>query len=177
MKQLPGERPALAGWLVKTNAEGESITATGEPRRPDRKRSSFVLRTLSFLLFMHCPACHAENANEAATCTACGGSLRNDSTPSSAAPPSPPARCSGSRRCAPADEGEATDRQRRASRAFRLSLWSLVPGLGLLLAPVAFVLGCLIVPSCRATIWLAARPEWPLSLARRSRSPNGSASS
>ena len=33
----------------------------------------------------------------------------------------------------------------RRSRAFRLSLWSLVPGLGLLLAPVAFVLGCLIV--------------------------------
>ncbi|HWG44976.1 MAG TPA: hypothetical protein VN688_19560 [Gemmataceae bacterium] len=54
-------------------------------------------------------------------------------------------RRSGSRRRNTVDEGEAAERNHRAARAFRLSLWSLVPGLGLLLGPVAFVLGCLIV--------------------------------
>jgi len=94
---------------------------------------------------MHCPACHAENAAEAVTCSACGGSLRSDSIPASAAPPSQSVRRSGSRRRNTVDEGEAAERNHRAARAFRLSLWSLVPGLGLLLGPVAFVLGCLIV--------------------------------
>jgi len=43
------------------------------------------------------------------------------------------------------DEGEAVGRNQMAARAFRLSLWSLVPGLGLLLGPAALVLGCLVV--------------------------------
>jgi hypothetical protein len=119
---------------------------------------------------MHCPACHAENAADAVACTACGASLRSNSPGNANLPigadiapnlpmdntasanreigtpnPNQAVRRSGSRRRAPANEGEAAERNHRAARAFRLSLWSLVPGLGLFLGPVAFVLGCLVV--------------------------------
>ncbi len=85
---------------------------------------------------MNCPTCHAENAAEAVTCTRCGRSLQVNGDRS--------ARRSGSRRrSSEAAEAAVTDTNNPAAwRAYRVSLWSVVPGLGLLLGPVATVLGC-----------------------------------
>jgi hypothetical protein len=95
---------------------------------------------------MRCPACHAENAAGADRCVACGAPL--------AAPPSPEKegrpgrRGSGSRRRVSSEDDpsaaepwEATTPAAR--RAYRLALLSLVPGLGLVLGPLAVLLGCL----------------------------------
>ncbi len=43
---------------------------------------------------------------------------------------------------------ETEARQRLAKRAYRLSLLGLIPGLGLVLGPVAFVMGALLRRSC-----------------------------
>ncbi len=88
---------------------------------------------------MDCPACHTENRVEAVTCSACGSPLRADP-----APPRSSERRSGTRRRGNPDEGETAgnDTDPAAWRAYRLSLWSLIPGVGLLLGPVAVVLGC-----------------------------------
>jgi hypothetical protein len=96
---------------------------------------------------MVCPTCHTENTAEAVTCSACGASLRPDSSSSSAVPPSKPGRRSGSRRRThPEEDGTAGDDQDpSARRAYRLSLWSLLPGVGLFLGPIAVLLGCLAV--------------------------------
>jgi hypothetical protein len=90
---------------------------------------------------MNCPACQTENAAEALTCSNCGRSLRADSA-------APPGRRSGSRRrnsnggdAAVADESDNP----AAWRAYRVALWSLVPGLGLVLGPAAVVLAWLAV--------------------------------
>lgn len=81
---------------------------------------------------MNCPACHAENTSEAAVCSACGRSLRDR----------PARRSSPRRRNNDAAEAAAVDSNNPAAwRAYRVSLWSIVPGLGLLLGPVAAVLG------------------------------------
>lgn len=92
---------------------------------------------------MNCPACHAENASDAAVCTACGRSLRNGADR--------PARRSSSRRRNnnnAAAEAAAVDSNNPAAwRAYRVALWSIVPGLGLFLGPVAAVLGCRAVRS------------------------------
>jgi hypothetical protein len=92
---------------------------------------------------MNCPACHAENAAESVTCSACGKPLRPSSASSHTVPPDRPSRRSGSRRRGAADEGEGagSDTDPAAWRAYRVSLWSLVPGLGLLLGPAAVMLG------------------------------------
>ena len=81
---------------------------------------------------MDCPSCHAKNVVESATCAACGGSLR----------PSAPRRRSGSRR-RNAEGSESADDSNNptAWRAYRVALWSIVPGLGLLLGPLAMLLG------------------------------------
>ncbi len=93
---------------------------------------------------MHCPSCHAENAAEADACSACGAPLRRDS-----AVPSKAARRSGSRRRVQTDQGDASatenDHDPSARRAYRVSLLALVPGLGLILGPIAVILGCLAV--------------------------------
>ena len=85
---------------------------------------------------MNCPACHAENSSEALTCATCGRLLRVNSERS--------ARRSGSRRrSSESAEAAVTDTNNPAAwRAYRVSLWSVVPGLGLMLGPVATVLGC-----------------------------------
>lgn len=90
---------------------------------------------------MNCPSCHAENASDALTCAACGRSLR--------AHADRPGRSSGSRRRnGEAAETAIVDSDNPAVwRAYRVSLWSIVPGLGLLLGPLAMVLGCLAVRS------------------------------
>jgi hypothetical protein len=91
---------------------------------------------------MRCSACQAENPPDASRCAACGAAL--------AAPP-PPARprpSSGRRGLA-----EDTDTpfgplppagpNRTALLAYRLAVAGLVPGLGLLLGPLALALGWL----------------------------------
>jgi hypothetical protein len=85
---------------------------------------------------MNCPACHAENSSGAVSCVTCGCSLPANSERS--------ARRSGSRRRnSEAAVAAVTDTNNPAAwRAYRVSLWSVVPGLGLLLGPVATVLGC-----------------------------------
>lgn len=85
---------------------------------------------------MNCPSCHAVNTSEAVACATCGYSLR--------ASDDRPARRSGSRRRNgdSAAEAAVTDSNNPAAwRAYRVSLWSIVPGLGLLLGPVATLLG------------------------------------
>jgi hypothetical protein len=90
---------------------------------------------------MNCPACQAENRSDAITCATCGRSLRANGERS--------ARRSGSRRRNnDAAEAAVTDSNNPAAwRAYRVSLWSVVPGLGLLLGPLATVLGYLAVRS------------------------------
>jgi hypothetical protein len=85
---------------------------------------------------MNCPVCQAENNSEASTCATCGRSLQ--------ASGDRPARRSGSRRRnGEAAEAAVTDSNNPAAwRAYRVSLWSIIPGLGLLLGPVATLLGC-----------------------------------
>jgi hypothetical protein len=85
---------------------------------------------------MDCPACHAENSSQAATCATCGRSLRADGERAS--------RRSGSRRrTSEAAEAAVVDTNNPSAwRAYRVSLWSVVPGLGLLLGPVATILAC-----------------------------------
>ena len=85
---------------------------------------------------MNCPACHTENASEAVACASCGGSLRASSDR--------PARRSRSRRRTneAAEAAVVVSNNPAAWRAYRVSLWSVVPGLGLLLGPVATLLGC-----------------------------------
>lgn len=89
---------------------------------------------------MDCPACHADNAAEAVTCAACGRSL--PSRPQAAKAPSTPSRRSARRRNNEASEAAAVDSNNPAAwRAFRASLWSILPGAGLLLGPLAILLG------------------------------------
>jgi hypothetical protein len=77
---------------------------------------------------MQCPACNAENGEEATRCAKCGGTLsrrRRSSVEDTDTP--------FSRHIDPAN--------RPAVRAYRVAVLSMVPGLGLLLGPVAVVLG------------------------------------
>src|SRR5262245_54102957 len=91
---------------------------------------------------MDCPACRAENPSTAVACTSCGHSLRENTSEA-------PTRRSGSRRRnAEASEAAVTDSSNPAAwRAYRVSLWSIVPGFGLLLEFLAMALGYLAVRS------------------------------
>jgi hypothetical protein len=90
--------------------------------------------------FMDCPACHTANAAEAVTCTACGGSLPGQPTAANSSNPS--RRRNGRRRNTEASEAAAVDSNNPSAwRAYRTSLWSIVPGAGLLLGPLAMLLG------------------------------------
>jgi len=84
---------------------------------------------------MNCPACHAENSSGAVTCATCGRSLCANGERSAR-------RSNSRRRISDPAEAAVTDTNNPAAwRAYRVSLWSVVPGLGLLLGPVATVLG------------------------------------
>ncbi len=92
---------------------------------------------------MHCPSCHAENLAEAVACSTCGRSLRSEE--SAASPSRQPNPRAGSRRRRNAnanDSEEANENENPAAqRAYHISLWALLPGVGLLLGPLAIVLG------------------------------------
>jgi hypothetical protein len=83
---------------------------------------------------MRCPSCDTENAPGASRCGSCGAALG-------------PARRKGGRRRGPAEETDTPSASaeggtnRAALRAYRVAVLGLVPGLGLLLGPLAVVLG------------------------------------
>jgi hypothetical protein len=83
---------------------------------------------------MHCPACRAENKDAEGHCQACGAALmrsrpgRGRSKAVAHGPLSP----------------ETEARNRAALRAYRLSVLALVPGLGLVLGPLAVLLGAVV---------------------------------
>lgn len=81
---------------------------------------------------MRCPACNAENDKTASRCSSCGKPLnrkprRRGSAEESDLPLSP-----GAEAC-----------NRAALRAYRVCLFGLIPGLGLVLGPAAVALGVL----------------------------------
>jgi hypothetical protein len=78
---------------------------------------------------MQCPACNAENGEEATRCAKCGGTLSRRRRRNALDETDTPF----SRYIDPANWP--------AVRAYRLAVLSMVPGLGLLLGPVAAVLG------------------------------------
>jgi hypothetical protein len=87
---------------------------------------------------MRCPACNVESSSSATTCGACGAGL----TSANGAPG--PRRRRQARRVEGVDSpfaGRAEGPNGPALRAYRLSVLGLVPGLGLVLGPVAALLG------------------------------------
>lgn len=79
---------------------------------------------------MRCPACNTENVDAALQCSSCGGSL----------PRKPRRRGLAAETDTPfAPRTEACNRA--ALRAYHVCLVGLIPGVGLLLGPVAMVLG------------------------------------
>jgi len=89
---------------------------------------------------MHCPSCHSENLAEAVACSICGRSLRSDET--AATPVGQPSPRAGSRRRNANDSDAANENNNPAAwGAYRVALWALLPGVGLLLGPVAIFLG------------------------------------
>ncbi|HTU93931.1 MAG TPA: hypothetical protein VMF69_27880 [Gemmataceae bacterium] len=90
---------------------------------------------------MDCPDCRAANVSEAASCAACGRALPVNATSGNG---DRSARRSGSRRRS-SDPGESVSLDSNnpaAWRAYRVALWSIVPGFGLLLGLPAIMLGC-----------------------------------
>lgn len=79
---------------------------------------------------MRCPACDAQNPNDAASCSSCGKPL----------PRRQRRRAAANEPDAPRDP-EAERRNAAALRAYRICLIGLVPGPGLVLGPVGAVLG------------------------------------
>src|SRR5689334_6233385 len=79
---------------------------------------------------MQCPACQAENLDEATACSTCGTSLAQR----------PSRRIRRSREDFSAGESPA-DKRGLAWTAYRWSVVGLIPLIGLFCGPVAFVLG------------------------------------
>jgi hypothetical protein len=80
---------------------------------------------------MDCPACQTANAEDAVICAACGRALKSSRR-----------RSEARRRAMEVREAAAVDTNNPAAwRAYRVALWSLMPGLGLVLGPIAIVLG------------------------------------
>jgi hypothetical protein len=92
---------------------------------------------------MDCPSCHSENVAEAVDCSTCGRSLRSDEA--GATPSGQPSPRGGSRRRrntnADNDDAANDNDNPAARRAYVVTLWALLPGLGLLLGPAAVFLG------------------------------------
>jgi hypothetical protein len=89
---------------------------------------------------MHCPSCQSENLAEAIACSTCGRSLRSDEATAAPARQSSPRAGSRRRNANDADEANENDNP-SAWRAYRVALWALLPGVGLLLGPAAILLG------------------------------------
>ncbi len=84
---------------------------------------------------MRCPACQAENKEGEAVCQACGNQLGSR----------PRGKAVRNRRRDPQGPvPAATEARHRAARtAWRVGVLGLVPGLGLILGPLAMILGAL----------------------------------
>jgi hypothetical protein len=81
---------------------------------------------------MRCPACNTENAATATKCTACGTPLARKSR-----------RRGLSEETATPLSSRADAHNRAALRAYRVCVAGLIPGSGLLLGPLAVLLGLL----------------------------------
>jgi hypothetical protein len=79
---------------------------------------------------MRCPACSTENVDTAPSCHACGSSLRRKPRRRGLAQETDTPFSPRSEAC-----------NRAALRAYHISLFGLIPGLGLFLGPAAVVLG------------------------------------
>jgi hypothetical protein len=85
---------------------------------------------------MRCPACNAENAQDARKCASCGGKLRRRS------------------RRAEAAEGLTQESElggRLAMAAYRCAVFGMIPLAGLLLGPLAVILGLVAYRRIKAT--------------------------
>ncbi len=85
---------------------------------------------------MDCPACHAANTVEAVACAACGSALASPKKPSRSA-----RRPNGRRRADDLSEIALDSKHPTAWHAYRLALWSLLPGFGLVLGPLGIYYG------------------------------------
>jgi hypothetical protein len=96
---------------------------------------------------MRCPSCQTENVASATTCIECGNALPRRSRP----------------RRATVDEldnpfsGPFKPVNLPALRAYWVALWSMIPGLGLLLGPLALLLGLRARRSCLSDPEFTAR--------------------
>jgi hypothetical protein len=89
---------------------------------------------------MYCPACNTDNDKDARTCSCCGAELK----------PSRVVR-NGRGRCPTGPLSPLTEANHRAAlRAYHVSVAALTPGLGLVLGPIAMVLGALARPGCQS---------------------------
>lgn len=80
---------------------------------------------------MRCPACHAVNPRDAERCASCGKAFPRKPARKRAASEEPDAETAA----------RAEESNRAALRAYRLSLYGLIPFAGLVLGPAALVLG------------------------------------
>jgi hypothetical protein len=95
---------------------------------------------------MRCPTCNTENGKEGVRCNHCGGRL---------------SRRVRRRAVEDAFSLNVDPANRPAVRAFRVSVFGLLPGLGLVLGPVALVLGCVARWRARSNPeFTAAWPAW-----------------
>jgi hypothetical protein len=79
---------------------------------------------------MRCPACKVENASDATECSACGKALRQR-----------PRRRPSAEEAIAASSPEAEQRNAAALRAYRICLAAILPGPGLVLGPLAIIMG------------------------------------
>jgi hypothetical protein len=99
---------------------------------------------------MLCPVCQADNKEEDTSCTLCGTKMRTAGEQNGQQKRNSSQSIRRSRRKdAPGQVSEETEaRNLLALRAYRISLFALIPGLALVLGPTAFVLGCLARQKC-----------------------------
>jgi hypothetical protein len=82
---------------------------------------------------MHCSSCQADNKDADTRCVSCGGELK---------PAKSSTRSRGRRKDPQGPLSPETEADNRAAlRAYRVSIYSLIPGLGLVLGPMAAILG------------------------------------
>lgn len=97
---------------------------------------------------MHCPVCQKEHPGPAPSCSQCGNSLSSPAPSQALQPTKNKGKPRPSRRRGLAEETDSpfSDRgegnNRTAALAYRLSVWGILPGVGLVLGPVALVMAC-----------------------------------